>query len=127
MTQETEIVLDRRRLRRSVTFGRAAYAHLLCFSKSKRLEKGQSSPDVLPRLGEMTWARAMGVEACEAVLQFLTTHTGCDTVVDPFCGLGTMLAVANRHGLHSVGVELSAKRAEKAKHLVLAPKLQNRP
>lgn len=101
------------------TFGRPAYAHLLCFSRGLRLEKGQASADVLPRLGEMTWARAMGVEACEAVAVFLKTHTSCKTVIDPFCGVGTMLAVANGHGLDAIGVELSAKRAEKARQLTL--------
>jgi len=101
------------------TFGRPAYAHLLAFSRELRLEKGQATPDVLPRLGEMPWARAMGVEACEAVADFLVRFTPCRTVVDPFCGLGTMLAVANRRGLDAVGVELSAKRAEKARRLVL--------
>lgn len=103
------------------TFGRPAYAHLLCFSRGLRLEKAQSSPDVLPRLGEMPWARAMGVEACEAVAKFLLAHTSCRTVVDPFCGVGTMLAVANRHGLDAVGVELSPKRAEKARLLEVRP------
>jgi tRNA G10 N-methylase Trm11 len=42
--------------------------------------------------------------------------------VDPFCGLGTMLAVANRRGLDAVGVELSAKRAERARALALKPR-----
>lgn len=101
------------------TFGRPAYAHLLCLSRGLRLEPGQSSPDVLPRLGEMTWARAMGREACDAVARFLLAHTACRTVADPFCGVGTMLAVANRHGLDAVGVELSPKRAEKARRLEL--------
>jgi hypothetical protein len=101
------------------TFGRPAYAHLLCFSRALRLEPGQSSPDVLPRLGEMTWARAMGREACDAVARFLLAHTACRTVADPFCGVGTMLAVANAHGLDAVGVELSPKRAEKARGLLL--------
>jgi hypothetical protein len=101
------------------TFGRPAYAHLLCLSRGLRLPPGRSSPDVLPRLGEMTWARAMGREACEAVARFLLADTGCRTVVDPFCGVGTMLAVANGHGLDAVGVELSPKRAERARRLVL--------
>ena len=101
------------------TFGRPAYAHLLCFSRHKRLEKGQAFADVLPRLGEMTWARAMGLDACEAIATFLTKHTATRTVVDPFCGLGTMLAVANNHGLDAIGVELSVKRAEKARLLQL--------
>lgn len=103
------------------TFGRPAYAHLLCFSRNKRLEKAESFADVLPRLGEMTWARAMGLEACDAIATFLTKFTKTTTVVDPFCGVGTMLAVANRHGLDAVGVELSAKRAEKARTLELRP------
>ena len=51
----------------------------------------------------MTWARAMGREACEAVARFLVADTHCRTVVDPFCGVGTMLAVANAHGLDAVG------------------------
>jgi hypothetical protein len=101
------------------TFGRPAYAHLLCFSRNLRLADGQSMPDVLPRPGAMTWARAMPTEACEAVVSFLTAHTGCRAVVDPFCGMGTMLAVANAHGLSAVGVELSRKRVENARSLVL--------
>ncbi len=99
----------------STTFGRPAYAHLLCFSRELRLTPGQSSPDVLPGLGKMPWPRAMGTEACGAVARFLTTHTACRTVVDPFCGQGTMLAVANDHGLDAVGVELSPRRAARAR------------
>jgi hypothetical protein len=101
------------------TFGRPSYSHLLCFSRSARLEKAQSFADVLPRLGDMTWARAMGLEACHAIAQFLVKHTPCTTVVDPFCGVGTMLAVANAHGLNAVGVELSPKRAAQSRELVV--------
>jgi len=104
----------------TVTFGRPAYSHLLAFSREHRLAPGQSGADVLPRLGEMTWPRAMGVSACEAVLQFLVRHTSATTVVDPFCGHGTILAVANYYGLHAVGAELSPKRARKALSLALA-------
>lgn len=101
------------------TFGRPAYAHLLCFSRELTLEKGQSSPDVIPRLGEMTWARAMGLEACEMACRFVQEHTACTTIVDPFCGLGTVLAVGNQLGLDGVGVELSPKRAQRARELDL--------
>jgi hypothetical protein len=102
----------------TTTFGRPAYSHVLAFSRGLRLAPGQSSPDVLPRLGHMPWARAMGTEACDAVARFIVRHTACRTVVDPFCGLGTMLAVANRHGLNAVGVELSRRRAAQARRLV---------
>jgi hypothetical protein len=102
----------------TTTFGRPAFAHLLCVSRALRLAPGQSSADVLPRLGDMTWARAMGRAACDAVATFLLAHTACEGVVDPFCGVGTMLAVANAHGLDAVGVERSRKRAERARALV---------
>lgn len=101
----------------AVTFGRPAYAHLLCASRALRLPPAASSADVIARAGEMTWARAMPREACEAVARFLLAYTGCRAVVDPFCGVGTMLAIANAHGLDAVGVELSRKRAERARRL----------
>lgn len=104
------------------TFGRPAYAHLLCFSRALRADVARSTPDVLPRLGEMTWARAMGREATEAAVRWLAEQAGAKVIVDPFCGLGTALAVANLQGLGAIGVEKSPKRAEKARHLELAPR-----
>lgn len=101
----------------TTTFGRPSYAHLLCFSRGLRLLPGQAFADVLPRLGAMTWPRAMGIEACAATCRFLLQHTACRSVVDPFCGVGSMLAVANAYGLDAVGVELSAKRAARARSL----------
>lgn len=99
------------------TRGRPAYAHLLCFSRNLQLDPKLGSADVLPALGEMTWPRAMGIAACEATAQFLLANTVCRTVIDPFCGVGTMLAVANGYGLDAIGVELSVKRAEQARTL----------
>jgi hypothetical protein len=101
------------------TFGRPAYAHILAFSRHLRLEKSQASADVLPSLGEMTWARAMGLNASEAIAEFLKKHTPITRIIDPFCGHGTMLAVANKHGFEAIGVEISAKRAGKAQLLEL--------
>ncbi len=101
----------------TTTFGRPSYAHLLAFSKNVQAEPARSLPDVLPALGEMTWARAMGVSACELACRFLKTQTATKTVVDPFCGLGTALAVANVMGMDAIGVELSPKRARKAETL----------
>ena len=38
-------------------------------------------------------------------------------VFDPFCGHGTVLAVANEMGLDAVGVEISRKRCRAALRL----------
>jgi tRNA G10 N-methylase Trm11 len=40
-------------------------------------------------------------------------------VIDPFCGHGTVLAAANALGLDAIGVELTARRAKKARTLTL--------
>jgi hypothetical protein len=101
----------------TATFGRPAYAHLLAFSRGLRLPVEESTPDVLPELGEMPWPRAMGTAACEEVCRFLLRSTACRVVVDPFCGHGTALAVANAWGLDALGIERSAKRAGKARDL----------
>lgn len=42
---------------------------------------------------------------------------GIQTVVDPFCGEGSVLAIANAVGLSSLGLEKSAKRARQAETL----------
>jgi hypothetical protein len=101
----------------TVTFGRPAYSHLLCFSRGVRVELGRATADVLPEAGEVTWTRGMGVQACLVACRFILEHTATRTVVDPFCGHGTALAVANALGLDAVGVELSRKRAKKARAL----------
>jgi hypothetical protein len=99
----------------TITYGRPAYAHLLCVSRELRLAPGASTADVLPALGTMSWSRAMGSAACDAAIRFLLTSTACRTVVDPFCGLGSILAAANHAGLDAVGVELSRRRAARAR------------
>jgi hypothetical protein len=100
----------------TTTFGRPAYAHCICVSRARRLSPGASTPDVLPSLGEMTWSRAMGSAACEMAVAFAKS-IGATTIVDPFCGVGSVLASANAHGLAAIGVEISRRRAAKARQL----------
>jgi hypothetical protein len=100
----------------TTTFGRPAYAHMICASRERRLAPGASTPDVLPELGEMSWSRAMGRAACDVAVRFAAS-LGATTIVDPFCGMGSVLAAANAHGLAAVGVELSRRRAARARQL----------
>lgn len=100
-----------------ITFGRPAYSHILCFSKGVRADVSKSTADVLPESGEVTWTRGMGTQACLLACRFVMEQTSTRTIVDPFCGHGTVLAIANELGLDAVGVELSPKRAKKARAL----------
>ncbi|MGB3970270.1 MAG: SAM-dependent methyltransferase [Planctomycetota bacterium] len=101
------------------TFGRPGYAHLLCFAAELRDRVDASTPDVLPDAGTMAWSRAMGLAATRAAVLWLRDHAGARTIVDPFCGTGTALAVANAHGLHAIGVERNPGRAATARTLAV--------
>jgi hypothetical protein len=101
----------------ALLFGRPAYSHMLCFSRGVRPKAGKARADVLSGTGEMTWTRAMGVAACVEACRFVRDHTESRLIVDPFCGHGTALAVANELGFDATGVELSRKRAQKARNL----------
>lgn len=118
--------------------GRPQYSHVLAFSKDVRNDEAwlvaAATPDVIIR-GEMPWARAMGVGACEAACKLVraaVAHEGDRSgapracVIDPFCGMGTILAVANEYGLDSVGVELNLKRSIAARQLVLLGATESR-
>ncbi len=98
------------------TLGRASYAHLLCFGRRPPCRApSHASPDVLPDAGAKSWSRAMGSVACELACRYLVEETSTDTVVDPFCGHGALLAIANALGLSAIGVDLSAKRCRAAR------------
>lgn len=104
-----------------VTFGRPAYSHLIAFSKNLRIKEGHGGmADVVPDIGDKTWQRGMGLSACLGVAQFLAKETNTQTLVNPFCGEGSMLAAANARGLSAIGIERSPKRAEKAMLLTLS-------
>lgn len=104
----------------TVSHGRPSYSHLLGFSKVPRSPGARPGPDVLDDAGFMPWSRAMGVAACELACRFLRDETSTRRVLDPFCGQGTVLAVANAFGFDAIGVDLSKKRCKIARNLVIA-------
>ncbi len=103
------------------SFGRIGYSHLLCFSKTIRPDTSNSSADVLPQAGPTTWTRGMGLEACRLACEFIKTNTTSHTILDPFCGHGTVLGVANDFGFHAIGVDRSLKCIRKAKSVKTGP------
>jgi hypothetical protein len=106
----------------TMTFGRASYSHLYGFARGLRPPAAAYTPDVLPDAGFRPGTKAMGVLACLDACRFVLRATPTRTVVDPFCGYGTVLAVANALGLHAVGVDLSARMCKKARALTIDPK-----
>ncbi|HVY30755.1 MAG TPA: hypothetical protein VHB79_29550 [Polyangiaceae bacterium] len=111
----------------TLTQGRASYSHLLALVRGAELIPRKPSADVLPDAGAMSWSRAMGARACEAACRFLLAETPARRVVDPFCGKGSVLAIANALGLDALGVELSAKRCRAARKLTAASLTDSSP
>ncbi|MCA9584264.1 MAG: SAM-dependent methyltransferase [Myxococcales bacterium] len=103
----------------TVALGRPSYAHMICVSRVVRPAARHAGPDVLPDAGLMPWSKAMGVEACRVACRYLRHDTDTRVVVDPFCGRGTVLAVANAMGLDAIGVDTGGKRCRAARALVV--------
>jgi hypothetical protein len=98
------------------SFGRATYAHMLGFARGPRGGK-QARIDVLPDGGFQPGPKSMGVQACVDACQFVKCETTTRTVVDPFCGWGTVLAVANALGMDAVGVDIAPRMCGRARKL----------
>ena len=103
----------------TTTFGRAAYAHLLLFSRSLRTTRRFAYDHVIPDGGPAVWIRGIGLHSCAAIVEMIRQESACDTLVHLFCGKGLLLEVARLHGLHAVGIDLSKRQCRQARSLTL--------
>lgn len=105
----------------TITHGRPAYSHLIAFSKTFRPSADSYNfADVVDDIGEKTWERGMGMNACLFVANFLSRQVKCEVLINPFCGEGSMLAAANARGMNAIGIERSPKRVKKAQLLKIS-------
>ena len=104
-----------------LTLGRPGFTHLIAVSRQMKCPDVLPIPDVIIDAGRQPWVRAMGVRAAGHAVRFARDHVGAKTIVDPFCGVGTVLAVANALGLHAIGVEKARKRCDDARQLTVRP------
>jgi len=104
----------------TIALGRPSYSHLIAVTRGAPWQVTRLGPDVLPDAGHMPWSRAMGIAACRVACAFLRDETKTRVVVDPFCGRGTVLAVANDMGLDAIGVDISSKRCRSARKMTTA-------
>jgi hypothetical protein len=106
----------------ALSSARAAFTHLLVFGRGVRFDPALPDlvPDVMVDVGTLTWTRGTGSETARRAVELVRRYAPeTRTVVDPFCGEGMILAVANAYGFDAIGVERNRKRAEKARRLSL--------
>ena len=102
-----------------LTYGRPGYTHLIAVSRTMKCPEVLPLPDIITDAGRLPWVRAMGVRAAGQAVRFAKEQAGAKVIFDPFCGVGTVLAVANTLGLDALGVEKSRKRCEQSRQLVV--------
>lgn len=100
----------------SVNIFRPSYVHMMAFSKL--LGSGKATPDVI-EAGKAIYRDAMGVNAARVAVRFAMETAKAQTVYDLFCGRGTVLAVANALGCHSIGWDIDEAQCKEARDLVL--------
>jgi hypothetical protein len=103
-----------------LTRGRPGFTHLLAVSRELRCREPAPIPDIIVDPGRQPWVRAMGIRAAAHAVRFARDQARARVIFDPFCGVGTVLAVANTLGLDALGVERSTKRCELARALTVA-------
>jgi hypothetical protein len=99
------------------TFGRATYAHFLGFARVWNPARSLPAAHVIPNAGPKPSTKSMGVDVCLDACRFVAAHTSTRTIVDPFCGFGTVLAAANACGLDAIGVDLSPRMCRRSRGL----------
>ncbi len=104
-----------------LTYGRPGFTHLIAVSRAMVCPEVLPLPDVITDAGRQPWVRAMGIRAAAHAVRFARDQAKARVIVDPFCGVGTVLAVANALGLDAIGVEKSRKRAEQSQALTVRP------
>jgi hypothetical protein len=100
-----------------------SFSHLLAFGSPKGCHApppnglgARSCPDVCSK-GVADWPKGTGPLAASHAIKYLRDGLQCATVLDPFCGTGCVLAVAEFHGCGAVGVELHKGRSRAARRL----------
>lgn len=94
---------------------RPGYSHLIAIG-DRNCKPGTASPDVMAR-GPMLYPNAMGLIPAVFAVDFAACGK---PIVDPFCGRGTVPAVADSLGHESIGVDIDPEQCRHAEALSLA-------
>lgn len=92
----------------SIDLHRPTYSHIVAYGG----RPGTRTPDVIDA-GERFWRNGMDLETGRLIIYWLAGQR-YTTVFNPFCGEGTVLALANDHNMDAHGCEIDPDRAARA-------------
>lgn len=101
-----------------VDLHRPGYSHLLAFGDD-RVRPGTATPDVIPT-GQRLYANGTDTRAATVAIRHALLHT--THITDPFCGRGTIPALAAAMGATAVGVDIDPAQVERARALQVRPR-----
>lgn len=105
-----------------VDLHRPTYSHVLAYggNPGRRtpdvLHTGRHDPDV------KIWKDGIGRHTAMLIMAWLSEQ-GVTSVLNPFCGRGTLLAAANERGMDAFGCDLDAERVSDAKAITFTSSL----
>jgi hypothetical protein len=98
----------------SVDIHRPGFSHLIAFNG----RPGRATPDVFER-GPCLYRNATGLNAARVACAWVGGQAS--EVCDPFCGIGTIPAVANALGLDAIGVDIDPAQCRAAELCSISP------
>lgn len=98
-----------------VDLHRPGYTHLLAFSR--QAGPGPATPDVIAP-GRLLYPNAMNLTAAIRAVTF--ARRSIDMIIDPFCGRGTVPAVAETLGCRAIGIDIDPDQCAAARSLRLS-------
>lgn len=93
---------------------RPTYSHMLCFSINGN--PGAATPDVIP-VSKSLYENGTPFEAAKRAIEFIKVNNKKGTtIIDPFVGKGTIIAMANAFGLDAIGIDIDPKQCQTAEN-----------
>lgn len=96
---------------------RPTWSHMLAYGG----RPGVRLPDVVYS-GRPLWRDGVGVRTSRFIMRWLEMN-GVRSILNPFCGVGTLLAAANERGMDSMGCDLDEERVQLARSVTITSEL----
>lgn len=101
----------------AVDLHRPGFSHLIAFGA----RSGPATPDTFIR-GKTLYPNGTGLVAARVAVEWAMRYS--DEIADPFCGRGTIPAVAEALGASAIGVDIDPDQCERAQSCALSVRVR---